>query len=67
MFCFKPEDVPWSNFPTLRISLAASGNASIDLVVQPQLYLRPLQDGEPDYVTRMSCYRFAISPAESGT
>jgi len=57
-------------FPTLTVSLAASANETIKLIVSPRQYLRLVSDRErysagqfsPDY----DCYRVSISPSDSG-
>ena len=68
--CWHRGRLGFQYFPTLTISLAASANETIKLVVTPHQYLRLVSDkeqysGEPlnvDY----DCYRVSISASDSG-
>ena len=67
--CWKRGHVGYQYFPTLTISLAASANETIKLLVSPRQYLRLVSDGER-YTEQFSidsdCYRVSISPSDSG-
>jgi len=70
LICWDSDQVGFQYFPTLIISLAASANETMRLVVSPRQYLRLVSDSEW-YSAQMgfdyNCYRVSISPSVTGS
>lgn len=64
--CWAPKTTPWSEFPTVTITLAESENSTFELMLSPQQYLRAVHDEFRDEVPD-DCYKFAIAPSITGT
>jgi len=67
--CWSRGSVGFQYFPTLTISLAASSNETIKLLVSPQQYLRLVSDGERytgQFSSDYDCYRVSISASDRG-
>jgi len=65
--CWNRGIMGFQYFPTLTISLAASANETIKLVVSPRQYLRLVSNSERYSVNpNHDCYRVSISASESG-
>ena len=60
MLCMPKGGAPWMQFPDIKLSFMASENSSIVLKVSAQQYLRQVEDPVQD------CYKYGISPSESG-
>lgn len=67
LLCWKHGKVPWEDFPNITLTLAASHNTSLDLVVSPRNYLRPIGDEESGSSAESDCYKFSVAPSDSGT
>src|SRR6218665_1738951 len=66
LLCWKHGKVPWEDFPNITLTLAASHNTSLDLVVSPHNYLRPINDAESGSSAESDCYKFSVAPSDSG-
>jgi len=69
--CWSRGELGFQYFPTLTISLAASANETIRLVVSPHQYISLVSDSDlyytqPNFGVDYDCYRVSISPSESG-
>jgi len=67
LICWSRDSHGFQYFPSLTISLAASANETIRLILSPQQYLRLASDSEqlsidPDH----DCFRVSIAPSDSG-
>ena len=66
VLCPQEGTMPWEDFPTIELHLGATQDTSFALVVPPQQYLRAIKNiFEVD--SNQDCYKFAISPSETGT
>jgi len=69
--CWRRGRLGFQYFPTLTISLAASSNETVKLIVSPRQYLRLVSDRERysalvDIDIEYDCYRVSISASDSG-
>jgi len=69
LLCLRDGQLGFQYFPTLTISLAASANETIRLILSPKQYLRfdkEWYDEQTRFGPDYKCYRVSISPSESG-
>ncbi|KAL5019692.1 hypothetical protein ScPMuIL_002584 [Solemya velum] len=66
VLCWLEGNIPFDIFPVISLTVAMDKNSSFQLNISPQQYLRAVGE-ENDIGPDQDCFKFAITPSDSGT